>query len=74
MDQKTVDKIKLLSETKDELLKFVKDESILIGKGSYSSIFGQILYISVEDKIFTERVNELAKQRLEEIEKEIEEL
>lgn len=74
MNRETIDKIILLSETRDELLKFVKDKSILIGKGSYSSIFGQILYVSVEDKIFAERVNELAKQRLEEIEKEIEEL
>ena len=74
MNQKTIDKIKLLTETRDELLKFVKDKSILIGKGSYSRLFRQILYVSVEDKILAERINELAKQRLEEIEKEIEEL
>lgn len=74
MNQITVNKVKLLSETRDELLNFLKNESILIGKGFYSTLYGEILYTNVEDKIFAKRVNELAKQRLEEIEKEIEEL
>ena len=74
MNQETIDKVKNLSETKERLLKFLKDKSIRIGKGSYSTLFHQTLYTCVEDEVFAKRVNELAKQRLEEIEKEIKEL
>ena len=74
MTQEQIDKVKALSKIKESILRFLEDDSVLIGKGSYSKLFDCFVYNCVEDEVFAEQVNELAKKRLNEIEKEIEEL
>jgi hypothetical protein len=74
MKQEIIDKVNELSKIKESILRFLEDDSVLIGKGSYSKYFDCFVYRCIEDEVFTEQVNELAKKRLNEIEKEIEEL
>jgi hypothetical protein len=73
MNEKQIKKYKELSDLKDEYEAFIKKDGD-VGIVCYSSLLYDTIYYTIEDEEFKEIVKNIAKERLKNINKQIEEL
>ena len=73
MTEKQIKEYEKLSKLKEQYERFIKQDGI-VSISYYSSVWGQSLNARVDDDEFKDLVKTLAKERLEIINKQIEEL